>query len=54
MLLLFIKENTEDLAKTSRAWEKHDLREMHKLVHKIKSGAIYCGATRMLYVCDTL
>jgi CheY-like chemotaxis protein len=54
MLHLFIEENTKDLIKTAQAWEKQDLIEIHKLTHKMKSSALYCGTLRMRQACEAL
>lgn len=51
---LFIEENVKDLIKTTQAWEKQDLIEIHKITHKIKSSALYCGTIRMRQACEAL
>lgn len=54
ILPLFIEENTKDLIKTTQAWEKQDLIEIHKITHKMKSSALYCGTIRMRHACEAL
>lgn len=54
ILNLLIEENTKDLIKTAQAWEKQDLIEIHKLTHKMKSSALYCGTLRMRHACEAL
>ncbi|KTD69507.1 MULTISPECIES: ATP-binding protein [Legionella] len=54
ILPLFIEENVKDLIKTTQAWEKQDLIEIHKITHKIKSSALYCGTIRMRHACEAL
>ncbi|CAM3044338.1 sensory box histidine kinase/response regulator [Legionella steigerwaltii] len=54
ILPLFIEENAKDLVKTTQAWEKQDLIEIHKITHKMKSSALYCGTIRMRHACEAL
>ncbi|ASQ46181.1 ATP-binding protein [Legionella clemsonensis] len=48
------KEVPEDLEKMKKAYAIHDFSMVEKLAHKIKSGAVYVGATRMKYACQYL
>ncbi|MCW8400748.1 response regulator [Legionella sp. PATHC038] len=52
MLLIMIKELPADLERMKNAFERHDYPLVEKTAHKIKSGAVYVGTTRMKYACQ--
>ncbi|WP_082651581.1 ATP-binding protein [Legionella jamestowniensis] len=54
LTLMTHKEVPEDLEKMKNAYAIHDFSMVEKLAHKIKSGAVYVGATRMKYACQFL
>lgn len=55
LLLLMINQAIpEDMASTIEAYRNKDWRQVKDLAHKMKSGALYCGTTRMQYACQYL
>ncbi len=53
MLLLLIKQEIpEDVTALKIAYIEENLEMIEKIVHKLKSGAIYCGTVRMRYACQ--
>jgi PAS domain S-box-containing protein len=50
--LLISKEIPEDEQRIKRAFENNDYHLVEKIAHKIKSGAMYLGTTRMKFACQ--
>lgn len=44
----------EDLASIQQAYSKKSWEQIEGLAHKMKSGALYCGTTKMQYACQYL
>ncbi|MBA2656798.1 MAG: response regulator [Tatlockia sp.] len=55
LLKLMVKEAIpEDRASVEKAYQKQDWQLIEELAHKMKSGAIYCGAKRMQHICHSI
>ncbi|MFC3909164.1 ATP-binding protein [Legionella dresdenensis] len=55
LLLILVEENLiEDQTLLEQHLEHQDWLGMRKLVHKMKSGAIYCGTSKLQYACQNL
>lgn len=53
-LSLLIKELNEDLPRVKQEYKAKNWRAMKDRIHKWKGGASYCGATRLMTVCQQL
>jgi PAS domain S-box-containing protein len=54
LMSLMSKELPNDLKCMKKAFNAHDFNLVEKTAHKIKSGAIYLGTSRMKYACQYL
>ncbi|MBA2652454.1 MAG: response regulator [Tatlockia sp.] len=55
LLLLMINEAIpEDKEAIEKAHANQNWQQIEELAHKMKSGALYCGAKRMQYACQSL
>lgn len=54
LLQMLLTENSTDIKQLNDAWNEQNFATVQCLVHKIKSGALYCGTTRMQSVCEAL
>ncbi|MCA0403480.1 MAG: PAS domain-containing protein [Proteobacteria bacterium] len=52
--LMVHKDFKEELAKLKDAHLKQNWKDIDSLAHKMKSGALYCGTTKMQYACQYL
>lgn len=53
-LSLLIKELNEDLPRVKQEYKAKNWRAMKDRIHKWKGGASYCGATRLMTICQQL
>lgn len=52
--LLLTAAIPDDLLLIEDAYKQQNWQKIEDLAHKMKSGALYCGATRMQYACQYL
>ena len=52
--LMLKKEIPECEASLQQAYTTHDWERIEKIAHKLKGGAVYCGALKLQYACQSL
>ena len=54
LVLMAINELPKDLKEVKRAYAQNNWSEIKRLAHRIKGGAIYCGAIKLKFACENI
>jgi len=54
LVLMALNELPKDLKAVKRAYAQNNWSEIGRLAHRIKGGAIYCGAIKLKFACENI